>query len=383
MLNYKACLKGLFVKFTIYIGLFALAVNYENPSAFRMGKFIMLFGGIMGISAVRVLAVWLAEKKTWHPKQVFMALQAFYVIDIGLLFFVENYSRYAVNQFINLLYIFLILEIALICRRWMGIALGTLTISVSLYKYMDLLRLAQGWKSLSEILFYGLIVVIIMMTVNFAKFYYEEKRKKERLYNKIDELAVIEERNRIARDIHDSLGHNITATIMQMEMADKILDKDTEKARELLREAKGNAREGMEAIRQVLETLKAREEAVGMDELKLLVSEFSRKTGLSIEIEIDHGFDKLPKRHREVLFRIIQESMTNAVRHGNAGHFSVLIDVEDNGISFEVKDDGIGSENLIQGNGLKGMFKRVEALDGEIEFCSEDGFVIKGFIPFG
>ncbi|EOC99556.1 two-component sensor histidine kinase [Caldisalinibacter kiritimatiensis] len=244
--------------------------------------------------------------------------------------------------------------------------------------------------------FFTLLNIFVLVVINFAQYFREQKLKKDLLYDelldthkklkeyaqKIEELTILEERNRIARDIHDTLGHMMTGIIMELEMASHIIDKDTGKAKKLLKASKTSAREGLSKIRQVVETLKPDKQiSKGIDSIKELIDEFSQKTGVDIDLNIIGSIKKLTPTVSVTLYRVVQESLTNAVRHGKATKIIVNISLTKEKIEFQIKDNGIGDKDIKLGFGLKGMTERVRALHGEIEFKVGDGFIVRGYIP--
>ncbi|MGE5629780.1 MAG: sensor histidine kinase, partial [Caulobacteraceae bacterium] len=227
----------------------------------------------------------------------------------------------------------------------------------------------------------------------FAQYNKEERENKDVLYkelldahkklkqysDEVNRLAVVEERNRIARDLHDTLGHNMTALIMQMEMAAHMLEEDGTEAGSLLEKAKKTARDSLSGIREVVETLRGRDDKTkGSQSIEELVKEFSMKTGVNIKLDLSGASGKLSPEAEGILFRIVQEALTNSVRHGKATEVEIVINCTGGGIEFYIKDNGEGTADYKEGYGMRGIREWVEAMKGKVEFLSRDGFAIKG-----
>ncbi len=233
-----------------------------------------------------------------------------------------------------------------------------------------------------------------MVVALFGEYNKQEKEKKDLLYkelldthkklkeytNEVQRLSVIEERNRIARDIHDNLGHNMTALIMQLQMSDHYLQSDSLKSRELLVNSIRTAKDSLKGIREVVETLRGSTTLLSADKaFKVLTEDFSEKTGASIDLKIE-GKVTNNQEALNAMYHILQEGLTNAIRHGNASKIWVQINYTDQSIAFLIKDNGKGAENIKEGYGIKGIRERVNALGGSVEFKSENGFIINGII---
>lgn len=229
----------------------------------------------------------------------------------------------------------------------------------------------------------------------FAQYNKAENEKKDILYkelldthkklkeyaNEVKRLSVIEERNRIARDIHDNLGHNMTALIMQLQMSEHYLNQNNPpKSQELLVSSIKTAKDSLSGIREVVETLRGLDTPLSPEKaIKILMNEFSEKTGAVIDLKINgkttHNYEA-----DTAMYHVLQESLTNAVRHGKATEILAELDYSDTAIRFNIKDNGVGVKSMNEGYGMKGIRERVKNLKGNVEFKSCDGFNVKGII---
>ncbi|MET9821748.1 sensor histidine kinase [Streptomyces sp. NPDC006349] len=196
-----------------------------------------------------------------------------------------------------------------------------------------------------------------------------------------------EERLRIARELHDVLAHSISVINVQAGVGLALLDSDPEQARTALTTIKDQSKEALGEVRQVLGTLRApgdapRAPAPGLDRLPELVEQAS-SAGLTVQVEgkpprLSPGTDL-------AAFRIVQEALTNVVRHSGSRHARLRLDRNGNTLRLRVDDDGpaTGAEAGGGGNGLAGMRERAAALGGTIEAGPrpDGGFRVLAALP--
>jgi signal transduction histidine kinase len=200
----------------------------------------------------------------------------------------------------------------------------------------------------------------------------------------VEELAVIKERNRFARDVHDTLGHTMTLLISLLEVSSITCKQDPVQTEEKLSEALKAARNGLMELRRSIKGLdpeKFEEENI-ISSIKKLIDDF-KPSGMDIDFTND-GFNSFySPKYSKVIFRVCQEALTNSLRHGKAKHVNIILKLADNKIKLFIFDDGCGSPNIKKGFGLSGMEQRVKDLDGDIVFGSdgESGFNIRLEMP--
>lgn len=374
------------IKIIILSILFYISVHFENASGNRSNILLAIFMSYLALGIARRFFL-----KNQLP------LTYSFLLDIFLIYLLEHNSRFMINYFFHSFYIVVLLEICLTLKRERSLFIGIVTVGVSLIKYIVLISYKNNLANVSEMAFFILINALILIVTNFAQYNKDEKEKKDLLYkellnthkklkeyaNRVEELAVIEERNRIARDIHDTLGHNMTALIMQMEMSSHIMEEDIDKSKDLLESAKKMARKGLLDIRKVVETLRGEERNIKVSSIQELINGFSNATGIKTELKIIGEPLKVYPDIDVTLYRIIQEALTNAARHGKATEIKVKLKYNDEYIFFNITDNGIGADSIKEGYGLKGMKERVNCLNGKINFEAKDGFVVNGVLPLG
>lgn len=371
-----------FLKFILSLALFCGAVYFENAQQQRLFLLVLIFAAFLGSGFVR----YLMNQETFYFYLTFF-------MDIALIFFMEQNSRLLINYFFHSFYIIVLLEAALSLTLRRGVIVGAAAVLVSLIKYGYLIYYKFNLANISQMAFFLLVNVLILVIAGFAQHNREERQRKDVLYrelldahkqlkqymDEVNRLSVVEERNRIARDIHDTIGHNMTALIMQLQMAEHLYKDDPTRAEELLASAVGTAKDSLAGIREVVETLRGEEAfRYSDDAIRHLAAEFSVKTGATIHLDIMNGNGERNPSAGMTLYRIVQEALTNAVRHGKATEISVNIEYDPKEIRFHILDNGIGTEELKEGFGLKGIRERVEAFGGEVTIESEQGFTVRG-----
>ncbi|BCM71937.1 hypothetical protein EASAB2608_07271 [Streptomyces sp. EAS-AB2608] len=196
-----------------------------------------------------------------------------------------------------------------------------------------------------------------------------------------------EERLRIARELHDVLAHSISVINVQASMGLALLDSDPEQARSALTTIKAASKEALGEVRQVLGTLRApgaapRAPAPGLDRLPELVQQ-AAAAGLTVETEGEPP--RLPPGADLAAFRILQEALTNVVRHSGSRHARVRFGYGDGALRLRIDDDGpaTGADAGGSGNGLAGMRERAAALGGTIEAGPrpDGGFRVLAVLP--
>lgn len=203
--------------------------------------------------------------------------------------------------------------------------------------------------------------------------------------NRVREMTITQERNRMAREIHDGLGHYLTTINMQIKAASAIINKDKTKAKSLLENAQNLSSVALIDVRNSVFAL--RQDPMEMAPLIERIGEMAKAASApnrSIKIEMLGTPRQTSPQVDLTLFRAAQETINNANKHSNASTVLLKLDFTDEeSISLESIDNGIGTDELNQGFGLLGIQERVRLLKGttSIETSSGKGFKIKITIP--
>lgn len=225
---------------------------------------------------------------------------------------------------------------------------------------------------------------------------YEKKLNQElRMKNYLVERnARMEERENISRNIHNSVGHTITAAVMTLDAAELLVDVDTGKAKERMITAKERMKEGLSAVRLAVRVLDKENDRVPMGdflgELSAVADNFVMDTELTVKTDVDvvPEVQSLPKAHTEFLNGAVRELLTNGVKHGGATRFLLSITADSAHLQVRVKDNGTGDfseENkeikIREGFGLKKMISYVKKCGGDARFTNENGFCAVLTVP--
>ncbi len=199
----------------------------------------------------------------------------------------------------------------------------------------------------------------------------EEANTRLRAYAiEAESMAETRERNRLAREIHDTLGHALTGIAAGLDATALLVDLAPDKAKEQLVKIKETALRG-------LKDLPLRQAIANM------VEEFANSTGMKIDFEVLEWPERLRPDQEEVLYRVVQEGMTNARRHGHAKHLEITIGAKRGAIYLLLADDGEGADiaELEKGFGLRHMQERLALLHGKLRYWSDSGFTLEAILP--
>ena len=201
-----------------------------------------------------------------------------------------------------------------------------------------------------------------------------------------EELATIQERNRLAREIHDNLGHYLTVVNVQIEAARAVMAKEPERAQDALAKAQKLTKEGLTAVRQSVATL--RESPIDsrtlINAIDALVQE-AHSSGLVIEFRVIGDRRSLDSQTKLALYRVAQEGLTNVRKHAHASRVDIELDYSlPQQIRLSIKDNGVGQSAVAgDGFGLIGMRERIQILGGQlkIESTARQGFWLETAVP--
>jgi|SRR5215212_1832578 signal transduction histidine kinase len=203
--------------------------------------------------------------------------------------------------------------------------------------------------------------------------------------------AVAEERARIARELHDVVGHAVSVMTVQASGVRRLLHEDQEREREALMIVEQTGREALAEMRRLVGVLRRPEEAPALapqpslQHLDRLVEQ-AREAGLPVDVQIEGEAKELPAGVDLTAYRLVQEALTNAIKHAKATKAEVLVRYEDGLVELNVVDDGQGASDGSSesgGHGLVGMRERVTVYGGELEAGPRPngGFALKARLP--
>lgn len=245
--------------------------------------------------------------------------------------------------------------------------------------------LAIGQFAFTEI---AVWVIVYVLAINTSYRVIAERRaveKSEQLVRELEATQILlsattkrDERLRIARNLHDILGHHLTALKLQLEVASHV---DGEKKDAHLENAKKISSALLSSVRTTVSEFRGDTDVKLGEALRALTQHIPR-LNVSLELTFDEAL--LTERQVEVIFRCAQEALTNVMKHARADHCAVALRSDDHFLTLVVHDNGPNSTEVCPGNGLTGLRERVEAIDGELQIkADEQGFALTVRLPIG
>ena len=198
-----------------------------------------------------------------------------------------------------------------------------------------------------------------------------------------EKMAETRERNRIAREIHDTLGHTMTGLSAGIDACIAMIDFSVDATKEQLNKISQVARQGIKDIRRSVNKLRpdALEHSGLREALEKMIEETMQVSDVKIDYECQVDTLKFNQDEEDMIYRVVQESITNAIRHGEAKYIEVRLWKENKWLNLVIKDNGIGCEEIHTGFGLIHIEERIKMLQGTVEYDGSDGFKVTARIP--
>jgi len=194
---------------------------------------------------------------------------------------------------------------------------------------------------------------------------------------RVEELAVAEERNRLAREMHDTVGHHLTVSAVQLEAAQRLIESDPERTAAMVGTAREEVRQALSELRRTVATLRAPLEAdLPLPQaLARLAAAFQEATDIAVHLTLPDAPLPLPAAHRLALYRTAQEALTNVQKHAAAGQVWLELRADGGHVTLCVGDDGVSfpAQGQESGFGLRGLRERASQLHGKLRLESRPG----------
>ena len=275
-----------------------------------------------------------------------------------------------------------------------GIIVSAVLVTLTLY-----FQIVSG-QEVGQLLGYDLPPVIALMGASLAlgdgvrsrRLLKESQRDRERQARLELERRAAEQRNeerlRLARDLHDALGHSVAMISLQSAVAAEALPARVPEAQRAVAEIRCVSVATMAELRGTVRRLRSLDAAVelpaALDELPAL-AEQARGNGLDVRI-VEAGDQRdVPDELGRAAYRIVQEALTNVIRHANATKVTVTLDRGPDALTMTVRDDGQGAAEVVEGNGVRGMRERATELGGRLHVTSPGrgaGMVVTAVLPW-
>ena len=376
-----------------------VAVNNWRRSVFGVAAWFVVVPTISALVIENAIKTW--ALKSYKPKI------ACYVIDILALMTLTIFTDAAL---ISTLYIVILSEFYLeskslaasiaMCVSSIVLFLITMAVSGVVTDRETILDIGDVFSIIANALNDIILIALHFLVINFSIEIYRKSRalnakneelakSNERLmraYEELKEVTALEERQRIAKDIHDTAGHSITTVIMQTEAAKLVLEENPEEAKRRIAAANLQAKHALEELRESVHLLSGNSELLTLKDMLLnIIHDSTDGTDIAVRYSIDDV--RLCDAKQRFICKTLKEGISNGLRHGNASAFwfELKRERDPDRISFLLSDNGTGLNlaSLKEGFGLTGMHRRAESLGGNVWFETEpdEGFEIHMTLP--
>jgi two-component system, NarL family, sensor histidine kinase DesK len=267
---------------------------------------------------------------------------------------------YTQNGAVSGLLVFAVAAGAFTTRFWRAMGLiATAVVLLGVYSY-HLKLPVPFWGSML------LLIVLVGVGNHFSAVQHCAEDKLRLADEEIERLAKVAERERIARDLHDLLGHTLSLITLKAELARKLVDRDPQRAKQEMLDVEHTSRAALADVREAIRGYRG--EGLAAELVR------ARKTLETAGIAVDSEFAELPltPAQETVLALALREAITNVVRHAQARQCSVRLQRQDNLCTLEIADNGHGAD-APEGNGLRGMRERLEAIGGSLQRQTQAG----------
>lgn len=228
-----------------------------------------------------------------------------------------------------------------------------------------------------RILIYPTVLIILFLIRSLKLERKEIAKLNEELKNyaeKVEELTVSKERNRVAQELHDSIGHSLMAISMHLDFLGNIIENDTKIAKEILGRTDSILKESIQDLRHTVYELKESDNKDGLEsKIKALIRNITIDENINANVIIDKNIEKGSSQIKEAIFTTVKESITNSLKHGAATKLDINIQCKNDKISAIIEDNGKGCGHIVESHGLSGIENRIRCLGGEAVFKSNVG----------
>ncbi|GAB6107064.1 histidine kinase [Fusibacter bizertensis] len=385
-------IKGL----TVIIAM-SISLVFETASLTRMFAMLGLSGAFIALSFIRGQA---HRRFSWTL-----------FLDIIVIFFLNQFTRFNVNYVYLLFNLWILAEIVLYQSIFKLVIMVATTLFASAVAFAHSLSYGMNYQLISQAIFVEFILILFAVMLYLYRSYQDEKRRVDLLNTQlivqnealsvandkmiltnealaaanleVEKLTKLKERSQFARDLHDTVGHELTGLIMLLEMLKLTCKEKTES--QGLQEGIDQAREILRAMRALVN---ANKDIISHENLYVMLKQkmdhFTEQTGIATKLNFQLFDEPITDVISEALYKIVIESMTNTAKHGAAKQLWVSFQsLSDGELILKIHDDGGSGQPVILGNGLKFIKDRVKRLGGSVTFESDEyGFRTTVKTPF-
>lgn len=254
--------------------------------------------------------------------------------------------------------------------------------------YLSSKNASFDWTAFGyDIIYYfaGLFIIILIIEQVKQKEKFEALSSELQLKNELlkeqqdlkEELALSRERETVAQELHDSIGHTLVAVKMHVKVLEKYVGLDTEKEKQILITLNEVLQDSILQLRETVYRLKNSTQNWSLKEaIEKLIENIIQSESMEIHFDFDIKAEELKMTFKEVIYKCIRECITNSMKYAKANNLWISVKVFGNEVKFCTKDDGIGTSVIKKSFGIQGIEERLQSLNGSYTFSSDTG---KGF----
>ncbi|WP_346929070.1 sensor histidine kinase [Clostridium sp.] len=214
----------------------------------------------------------------------------------------------------------------------------------------------------------------------------EANKELEVYLQSIEELTLLKERNRISREIHDSVGHTLSTAMIQLSAMEAIAEKEDSSMKDMVGNLRAFISESFQDVKRAVRELKPDEydNYQGILRLQEVCKNFERMSGVQVKVIISKGDWNLSTKQINHLYRMTQEVLSNSLKHGKATMVKVIMNFAEDEFVISFNDNGVGTDKIVEsGLGLKSIRERAAEIEGLVDMKSSEGngFFVKVIVP--
>lgn len=294
-----------------------------------------------------------------------------------------------------------------------GLSIDTFTLENKLSKYicgvfiMGITIFPRFSSGVQESFVYFVLMGILFILLSYISGLYSTKKEAQHLYDKlrvsegkliavnqelegyvqsIEEITLLKERNRISREIHDSVGHALSTAMIQLSAMEAVADKEGSSLKGMAGGLRSFINESLQDVKKAVRELKPDDydNYQGLLRLQEICKNFEKLSGVTVKTIVSKGEWNLSTKQINHLYRITQEILSNSLRHGKATEVKVVMNFTSEEFVMSFNDNGVGTDNIVEsGLGLKNIKERAAEIDAIVDMKSAlgNGFFVKIIVP--
>lgn len=381
---------------TLFIGIGLIGAIFGWKS-FRLWELIAVIGGVV-LLAYLYSDVLYRRLRGWYLPIALMitTVGAILVQHLALLQFSEQSISNVMSQNMELGVFFAIFIPMIIVtvqygyRAMLGFTIGSIVLQLlsTTFFITDQVAMVVVWEdAFMRAVIYPIIAFLVSRIVAGQKkdrqALTEQNSHLTRYASTVEQLAISQERNRMARDLHDTLAHSLSAVSIQLEAISRQIRNDPEAAETTLRQTRQTVRQGLRETRRALHALRSSPlDDLGFNlALEQLINDTQARAGLEISLEMPDELVGISPITEQNIYRITEEALNNVIRHAGASHIEIVIQQNKELLTLIVTDNGVGFEpDIILENeryGLIGMHERAHLCNGKLSIEGGEGTTIR------